>query len=53
MALADSRDAIGALGVLLQSQLMARTTIHSVDVGRVASAVQLGVGPNSTCSSIN
>lgn len=45
MALADSRDAIGALGVLLQSQLMARTTIHSVDVGRVASAVQLGGGP--------
>ncbi|MES9852178.1 MAG: Pvc16 family protein [Candidatus Thiodiazotropha sp. L084R] len=45
MALVDSRNAIGALGELLQGQLLTNTSIPSVDVGRVASAVQQGSGP--------
>jgi len=38
MALADSREAIGAVSVLLQNQLTARTTVSSVDVGRPETA---------------
>ena len=45
MALADSRNAIGALGALLQSQLQASTSVPSVEVGRVDAAVQRGGGP--------
>ncbi len=38
MALSDSRNAIGAVGQLLQAQLIARTSAGSVDVGRVEAA---------------
>ena len=39
MALADSQGAIGAVGELLRSQLSARTSAASVDVGRPESSV--------------
>lgn len=45
MALADSRNAIGAVGQLLQSQLMARTSVGNVEVGRVEAAASGAVGP--------
>lgn len=38
MALADSRNAIGAVDLLLRSQLSARTTVGAVDIGRVEQA---------------
>lgn len=45
MALADSRNAIGALGELLQNQLQMSTPVATVEVGRVEAAVQQGGGP--------
>lgn len=38
MALADSRSAIGAVGMMLQAQLAARTSVGIIDVGRVEEA---------------
>lgn len=45
MALADSRNAIGALGELLQYQLQEGTSGTTVEVGRVETAVSRGGGP--------
>jgi hypothetical protein len=45
MALADSRNAIGAVGDLLQAQLMARTSVSSVEVGRVETSANGAAGP--------
>ena len=44
MALADSRDAIGAVGQMLQAQLTAGTSVGIIDVGRVEAAAG-GDGP--------